>query len=240
MRTTPVLRTLATALLTGGTLAVAALGTMASAAPSTSAPPTSAPPTLTEGRGGGHPVWGTVTSRTEVNVRSAPTTHSGVVTSLSPGSQDRVQCMVRGQSVNGTSTWYWLVGAQGWASASFVDTGGAWVPTCSDPCRGWKDGGNGSWGNGNWGNGDRGGRGDRNDSWNSGWNDGNWNNGNWNSGWGDRGDNGRGDNGRGDRGDSWNSGWNDSSRNNFGGGTWNASGSWSWFSNSSSNSGSWW
>jgi len=140
MRTTPALRTLAAALLTGGTLAVAAAGTTAAAAPTT----------YPEGHGGGgSPIWGTIVSRTDLNVRQSPTTHSPVVGSLSPGSQDRVQCVVRGQSVNGESRlWYWLVGAQAWASAAFVDTGGQWVPSCSDPCPGWKDGtGNSGWNN---------------------------------------------------------------------------------------------
>jgi hypothetical protein len=146
MRTTPALRTLAAALLTGGTLAVAAAGTTAAAAP----------PTYAEGHGGGggggSPIWGTIVSRTDLNVRQSPTTRSPAVDTLSPGSQDRVQCVVRGQSVNGNSDWYWLVGAQGWASAAFVDTGGQWVPSCSDPCPGWKDGGNNNSGNSNWNN----------------------------------------------------------------------------------------
>ncbi|MGR3871303.1 SH3 domain-containing protein [Streptomyces graminifolii] len=140
MRTTPALRTLAAALLTGGTLAVAAAGTTASAAPTTYAEGHGG------GGGGGSPIWGTIVSRTDLNVRESPTTHSPVVDSLSPGSQDRVQCVVRGQSVNGNPDWYWLVGAQAWASAAFVDTGGHGVPSCSDPCPGWKDrGGNSGW-----------------------------------------------------------------------------------------------
>ncbi|MBK3576738.1 SH3 domain-containing protein [Streptomyces sp. MBT65] len=152
MRTTPALRTLAAALLTGGTLAVAAAGTTAAAAPS-------APSTYAEGHGGGgSPIWGTIVSRTDLNVRQSPTTRSPVVDSLSPGSQDRVQCVVRGQTVNGNPDWYWLVGAQAWASAAFVDTGGRSVPSCSDPCPGWKDGDNSN-------------RGDNNSSWN---NDPNW------------------------------------------------------------------
>ncbi|MCX4763548.1 SH3 domain-containing protein [Streptomyces sp. NBC_01275] len=139
MRTTPALRTLAAALLTGGALAVSTAGTTAAAAP----------PTYPEGHGsggdgGGGPVWGTVVSRTDLNLRQAPTTHSPAVDSLSPGSQDRVQCRVLGQSVNGDPDWYWLVGAQAWASAAFVDTGGAWPPTCADPCPQWK---NGTWTN---------------------------------------------------------------------------------------------
>ncbi|WP_432157487.1 SH3 domain-containing protein [Streptomyces sp. bgisy153] len=141
MRTTPALRILAAALLTGGTFAVAAAGTPASAAP----------PTYAEGLGGGglggqtadhgkRPVGGTVVSRTPLNVRQAPTTHSPVVDRLAPGSQDRVQCMVRGQSVNGNPYWYWLVHTRAWASAEFIDTHGTWVPACADPCPRWKDG----------------------------------------------------------------------------------------------------
>ncbi|WP_367321898.1 SH3 domain-containing protein [Streptomyces sp. HUAS ZL42] len=132
MRTTPAARTLAAALLTGGTLAVAAAGTTAAAAPSTHA----------DGHGGA--VWGTVVSRTDLNLRQAPSTHAPVVGSLAPGSKDRVQCMVQGESVHGNPNWYWLAGARAWASAAFVDTGGARVPACADPCPRWKDG---SWTN---------------------------------------------------------------------------------------------
>lgn len=140
MRTTPALRTLAAALLTGGTLAVAAAGTTAAAAP----------PTYAEGHGGGgggSPIWGTIVSATDLNLRQAPTTQSPVVGSLSPGSQDRVKCVVQGQRVNGNPDWYWLVGAHAWASAAFVDTGGQGVPSCSDPCPGWKDGTDSQWNN---------------------------------------------------------------------------------------------
>jgi hypothetical protein len=141
MRTTPALRILAAALLTGGTLAVTAAGSTAAAAP----------PTTTEGRGdgghGGGPVWGTIISRTDLNLRQAPTTQSPVVGRVSPGSEHRVECKVRGQHVNGNPHWYWLVGAQAWASAAFVDTGGHRVPTCSDPCPEWKDD---SWSNADW------------------------------------------------------------------------------------------
>ncbi|MFI9828195.1 SH3 domain-containing protein [Streptomyces sp. NPDC051913] len=139
MRTTPALRTLAAALLTGGTLVAAGAGTTAAAA---------TPPTYADGHGGGGgsggPIWGTIVSGVDLNVRAAPTTHSPVVDQLSPWSQDRVDCKVQGQRVNGNPYWYWLVGAQGWASAEFVDTGGQGVPSCSDPCPQWKDG---SWTN---------------------------------------------------------------------------------------------
>ncbi|MFE0674456.1 SH3 domain-containing protein [Streptomyces sp. NPDC058867] len=138
MRTTPALRTLAVALLTGGSLIAGTAGATAAVA---------APPTYADGDGSGRhgdPVRGTVVSHTKLNVRQAPTSHAPAVASLSPGSQDRVDCAVRGQSVNGNPYWYWLVGAQGWASAAFVDTDGHWVPKCADPCPEWKDG---SWTN---------------------------------------------------------------------------------------------
>ncbi|MFE1443026.1 SH3 domain-containing protein [Streptomyces sp. NPDC058739] len=137
MRTTPALRTLTAALLAGGTLAVAAAGTLAAAA---------TPPAYADGQPGApgdgshDPIWGTVVSRTDLNLRQEPTTHAPVVGSLSPGSQDRVQCKVIGQSVNGNPYWYWLVGAQAWASAAFVETDRHHVPTCADPCPRWKDG----------------------------------------------------------------------------------------------------
>lgn len=131
---TPALRTLAAALLTGGTLAVAALGTTASAASTSS---TASAATM-DGRRSGDTVWGTVTSRTDLTLRQAPTTHAPPAGTLAPGSRDRVECRVLGQSVNGDAHWYWFVGARAWASAAFVDTGGERVPDCADPCPRWK------------------------------------------------------------------------------------------------------
>jgi hypothetical protein len=141
MRITPALRPLAALLLTGGTLVTATAGATAVAA---------TPPTYADGHGSGSggPIWGTVVSGTPLKVRSAPTTHSAVVDRLAPGSRDRVECVVRGQSVNGNPYWYWFVGTRAWASAAFVDTGGRPVPTCADPCPRWKDG--------HWRNADRG------------------------------------------------------------------------------------
>ncbi|MGQ4384683.1 SH3 domain-containing protein [Streptomyces sp. SAS_270] len=149
MRTTPALRTLVAALFTGGVLTVVAAGTSAAAVPPTQ--------TTTGGHGHHDPIWGTVVSRGELNLREQPTTNSAVVGVLSPGSQDRVRCAVLGQSVFGNPYWYWLVGAQAWASAAFVDTGNQGVPSC-DPCPGWKDD---SWKNDSWHDGSR------NDSWSS-------------------------------------------------------------------------
>ncbi|MGW1273229.1 SH3 domain-containing protein [Streptomyces sp. NPDC002491] len=132
MRTTVALRTLAAALLAGGSLAVAA-------GHATAAPAAPAAPVMSAG-GGGEGIRGTVVSRTELNVRQEPTTHAPVAAALAPGSHDLVQCKVKGQSVNGDPDWYWLFGAQGWASAAFVDVGRAHVPDCADPCPRWKDG----------------------------------------------------------------------------------------------------
>ncbi|MET7450564.1 SH3 domain-containing protein [Streptomyces sp. NPDC005574] len=137
MRTTVALRAVAAALLAGGGLVAAGAGTSASAATA---------PSYAEGNGdgGSGSVPGTVVSGTALHVRAEPTTRSATVDRLAPGSQDRVQCKVRGQRVEGNPYWYWLVGAQGWASAAFVDTGGTRVAPCADPCPQWK---NGSWSN---------------------------------------------------------------------------------------------
>ncbi|MCX5559167.1 SH3 domain-containing protein [Streptomyces sp. NBC_00038] len=157
MRSTPAQRTFAAALLTGGFLTVAMAGTSAAAVPSAH----------TSGGGGSDsPIWGTVVSRGDLNVRQQPTANSSLVDRLSPGSQDRVLCAVQGQSVFGNTDWFWLVGAQGWASAAFVDTGRQWVPSCQDPCPDWKDG---AWDDDNWKNGDN--------SWNNSNRDSGWNNG---------------------------------------------------------------
>ncbi|MFI5677236.1 SH3 domain-containing protein [Streptomyces cellulosae] len=152
MRTTPALRTMAAILLTGGTFVAATAGTGAAAAalPSSPTSPTSATSATHahghgdgDGRGDGRhgrgPIRGTVVSRTALNVRAAPTTHSAVVDRLPPGSRVHVTCVVRGQRVNGNPNWYRLAGARGWASAAFVDTGGRSVPTCADHGPRWKD-----------------------------------------------------------------------------------------------------
>jgi len=142
MRTTPALRTFAAALFTGGVVTVAVAGTSAAATPAHD---------NSGGGGSGSPVWGTVVSRSDLHIRQQPTANSALLDRLSPGSQDRVLCAVQGQSVFGNTDWYWLVGAQGWASAAFVDIGRQWVPSCQDPCPGWKDG---AWDDDNWKNGD--------------------------------------------------------------------------------------
>ncbi|KAB1149429.1 SH3 domain-containing protein [Streptomyces luteolifulvus] len=141
MRTTPALRILAAALLTGGTFLTAAVGTTAAAA---------TPPAYADGHGSGgsgRPIPGIVVSGSALNVRAAPTTHSSAVDRLPPGTKIRIECMVRGQSVNGNPDWFWLPDFQGWVSAAFVDTGGHWVPTCADPCPRWKSG---HWDNADW------------------------------------------------------------------------------------------
>jgi hypothetical protein len=142
------MRTLTAALLAGGVLAVPAMGTMAAAAP-----PTNAGAGQSGGQvSGSHgPIWGTVVSPTALNVRQAPTVHAPVVDKLAPGTQDRVKCKVIGQSVNANPYWYWLEGAQGWASAAFVETDRHHVPDCADPCPVWKDGRWTNWNDPFWG-----------------------------------------------------------------------------------------
>ncbi|AZS86076.1 SH3 domain-containing protein [Streptomyces griseoviridis] len=182
MRTTPALRILTAALLTGGAFAAAAAGTTASAAPA---------PAHADGhdssyrdddhgdrwdrgdrgdgndrgdRGGrGGPVWGTVVSRAGGEVRTGPSVHSRVVDRLSPGSEDRIQCTSRGQSLNGNSSWYWMVGARGWVNAGSIDTHGRWVSSCDDPCPRWRDGDGGR--DRGTDRGDRGDQGRRDGSW---------------------------------------------------------------------------
>ncbi|WP_420034454.1 SH3 domain-containing protein [Streptomyces sp. cg28] len=117
MRRTPIALA-ASALLTGGVLAVSA------------AAPASA------NSGGGDVVWGTVASSTDLNLRSAPSTSASVVYRMAPGSQDRIECVTHGTSVHGTSDWYWFTGAHGWASAAYVSIS-ANPPNCSGtsvPC----------------------------------------------------------------------------------------------------------
>ncbi|MCQ4212568.1 MULTISPECIES: SH3 domain-containing protein [Streptomyces] len=117
-RTTPAALAAAT-LLTGGVLAV------------TAAVPASA------NSGGDDVVWGTVVSRSDLNLRSGPSTSDAVVYRMAPGSVDRIECATGGSTVHGNSTWYWFTGAHGWASAAYVDTGGRSVPSCdgsSVPC----------------------------------------------------------------------------------------------------------
>ncbi|MFF1479245.1 hypothetical protein ACFVYD_17075 [Streptomyces sp. NPDC058301] len=74
-------------------------------------------------------VWGTVTSRIELNVRDNPSLNAGVVVALSPGSRERIECRTHGSNVNGTSTWYWLSNARGWVSAAYMQASGD-VPNC--------------------------------------------------------------------------------------------------------------
>lgn len=133
MRITPAPRTLAATALTGGVLAVAALGTTAQAANASH---------TDHGDHSGHSdglVRGKVVARGDLNLREQPTTRSHVVGFVEPGAHVRVECAVRGQSVFGDRLWYWLPEERGWASAVFVDTGHRSVPNCTDPCPHWKD-----------------------------------------------------------------------------------------------------
>lgn len=86
-------------------------------------------------------IWGTVVSGPDLKVRDRPGTDGAIVAKLPHGSQDRVECAVRGTTVvHGNADWYWLTGVRGWVSAAYVDTHGRHVPGCSaDPCPQWRD-----------------------------------------------------------------------------------------------------
>ncbi|MEU7644437.1 SH3 domain-containing protein [Streptomyces huasconensis] len=87
-------------------------------------------------------IWGTVVSGPDLKVRDRPGTDGRIVAKLPHGSQDRVECAVKGTTaVHGNADWYWLTGVRGWVSAAYVDTHGRHVPSCSavDPCPQWRD-----------------------------------------------------------------------------------------------------
>ncbi|UFQ16989.1 MULTISPECIES: SH3 domain-containing protein [Streptomyces] len=87
-------------------------------------------------------IWGTVVSGPDLKVRDRPGTDGRIVAKLPHGSQDRVECAVKGTTaVHGNTDWYWLTGVRGWVSAAYVDTHGRHVPSCSavDPCPQWRD-----------------------------------------------------------------------------------------------------
>ena len=116
MRTTPVLRSVAAALLTGGVLTgPLAPGALAATGPTHIA---------TSGGSSDSSVRSAVVSGGDVNVRKHPTTKSPVVGRVSSRSHNPVLCSVLGERIGGDRTWYWLAGAGGWVSAAFADTGG--------------------------------------------------------------------------------------------------------------------
>jgi hypothetical protein len=85
-------------------------------------------------------IWGTIVAPHDLKIRDAPSTGSSVVAKLPSQSQDRVECRTHGSSVFGETSWYWLGGVHGWASAAYVDVGGQQVPSCAtaDPCQQYK------------------------------------------------------------------------------------------------------
>lgn len=127
MRTTPAaLGTLAAALMTAGALSLSG----ASPASATAAPT----------HNDHSVIWGTIVAPHDLKIRDAPSTGSSVVAKLPSQSQDRVECRTHGSSVFGETSWYWLGGVHGWASAAYVDVGGQQVPSCAtaDPCQQYK------------------------------------------------------------------------------------------------------
>ncbi|MEU6677009.1 SH3 domain-containing protein [Streptomyces sp. NPDC046853] len=133
MRTTPARRNTPAAL---GTLAAALLAAGALSLGGASPASAAASPAHND-----HEViWGTIVAPHDLKIRDAPSTGASIVAKLPAESQDRVECQTRGSSVWGDTTWYWLGGVQGWASAAYVDVGGQHVPGCasSDPCQEYK------------------------------------------------------------------------------------------------------
>ncbi|MGW7385255.1 SH3 domain-containing protein [Streptomyces sp. NPDC054794] len=118
MRTTVALRTLAAALLTGGTLAVAVPAAVAGAHADVAAPV--------------GPVLAVVVSHDPAPVRAAPTGYSALVNRLWPGTHVSLACETEGQTVHGSRIWFQLSGDRGWVSAHYVDAGHRWVPACGD------------------------------------------------------------------------------------------------------------
>ncbi|MDG4857410.1 SH3 domain-containing protein [Streptomyces sp. T-3] len=110
MRTRIPIRPLGAALLLTGALTLTATGTA-------------------EANNNGGPVWGTVVSRGDMNLRADPDTRSRVVGYLPSGSQDRLECATYGAYVNGNPYWYWLGGARAWASGAFMQPDRQ-VPMC--------------------------------------------------------------------------------------------------------------
>lgn len=74
---------------------------------------------------------GVVTGENGVNVRSAPSIHSGATASLPKGETVTLECKMRGTSVGDNELWYAIHDGTEWVSARFVENDGAaptWCP----------------------------------------------------------------------------------------------------------------
>ncbi len=105
--------------LTAGAVAMGLLG----AAPAASAErtvPTQAAPAAAKAAANSSWANGHVVSRTSLNIRSKPTTHSRVVGHLHSGAYIKIDCKVKGQYVDGNHIWYKLEHKHGWVTARYV------------------------------------------------------------------------------------------------------------------------
>jgi hypothetical protein len=66
-----------------------------------------------------------------LHVRSGPTSATGIVTTISNGSQVDVQCRTTGESVNGDSDWDYIPKYKGYVSDAYISKLGASFPDCS-------------------------------------------------------------------------------------------------------------
>lgn len=77
------------------------------------------------------PVYkGKVTANGGLTVRSAPTTHAGVKSTVAKGQKIKIDCKVPGTTVSGNKLWYALTGKRGWVTARYVDNIGAAPKYC--------------------------------------------------------------------------------------------------------------
>jgi len=76
------------------------------------------------------------TGSSTLNVRSAPTSNSGLVASFGSGAELNIDCQTSGENVSGlsgtTNTWYHIAG-RGYASGAYINTGGRSYPGCAAP-----------------------------------------------------------------------------------------------------------
>lgn len=73
---------------------------------------------------------GKVTANGGLNIRPAPSTHSGIAGSVAKGKTITIDCKVPGTTVGGNRLWYALSGKKGWVSARYVDNIGAAPKLC--------------------------------------------------------------------------------------------------------------
>ncbi|NLU69412.1 SH3 domain-containing protein [Streptomyces sp. HNM0574] len=76
-----------------------------------------------------HKPYGTVTSRTGLNVRARPSTSAPVVGFLKYREQVGLKCKVRTVPVDGNPIWYKLRSQKGWVTARYIKNTGS-VPWC--------------------------------------------------------------------------------------------------------------